>query len=159
MAPVTESGLVVPHDHPLVPKTLQLNVETEEAPAEPEEVEETQEEKRVRMASQLPEPTGYRVLVALPEVSDKTEGGIVKPHEAKALEEVATVCGYVLAKGPDAYSDPKRFPSGSWCEEGDWVVFRAFSGTRIRVHGQEFRLLNDDSIEATVEDPQGVERA
>lgn len=156
MATQTESGLIVPDTGLLVPSTIKRSVEPEqEAP----EQEESQEEKRVRMASQLPKPTGYKILVALPEVSDTTEGGIYKPHEARALEEVATVCGYVLDLGSDAYSDEKRFPSGPYCEKGDWVVFRAFSGTRIKVHGQEFRLLNDDSIEAVVEDPQGVERA
>jgi len=117
------------------------------------------DERQVRGATQLPVPTGYKLLIALPEVSNETEGGLIKPESAVALERVATVCGYVVSMGGDAYSDKDRFPSGAYCEVGDWVVIRAFSGTRIKVHGQEFRLINDDSVEATVEDPQGVERA
>ena len=148
--PTTESGLIVPEGGLSLPP----GVEKTEAPED-----ETQEERQVRMASQLPTPTGYKILVALPVVSEVTEGGIYKAQQAMSIEEVATVCGYVIAVGPDAYGDDKRFPSGPYCEPGGWVVFRAFSGTRIKVHGQEFRLLNDDSVEATVEDPQGVERA
>lgn len=115
--------------------------------------------KEPRPAHQLPKPTGYKILIALPEAEDTTEGGIIKAEETKELEEVASPVGYVVALGPDCYKDPKRFPSGPWCEESDWIIIRPFSGTRILVHGQEFRLINDDSVEATVEDPQGIKRA
>ena len=107
-------------------------------------------------ATQLPEPTGYKLLIALPEVSDKTEGGIAKANETKLHEEVATICGYVLAIGPDAYKDKKRFPGGPYCKLGDWVLMRAYSGTRFKIHGRELRLINDDSIEAVVGDPRGI---
>ena len=69
------------------------------------------------------------------------------------------MCGYVLKLGPDAYQDKNRFPSGPWCQEGDWVVFRPYSGTRMKIYGKEFRLINDDTVEAVVEDPTGVVRA
>lgn len=122
---------------------------TLEAPAETEK----------RVATQLPEPSGYKLLIALPDVSDTTDSGIYKPHSVRQLEELSTVVGFVLKVGPDAYRDESRFPSGPYCSEGDWVVFRAFSGTRIKIHDKEFRLINDDTVEAVVEDPQGITRA
>lgn len=112
-----------------------------------------------RNASQLPEPSGYRLLIALPEVEETTEGGIYIPEERRAAESVASVVGYVMKSGPDAYSDEKRFPNGPWCKDGDWIVMRAYSGTRLRIHGKELRIINDDSVEAVIEDPRGVSRA
>jgi len=112
-----------------------------------------------RTASQLPEPTGYRLLIALPEVEEMTEGGIYITDERRTAESVASVVGYVMKVGPDAYSDEKRFPNGPWCKEGDWIVMRAYSGTRLRIHGKELRIINDDSVEAVIEDPRGVARA
>ena len=112
-----------------------------------------------RIASQLPEPKGYKLLIALPEIDETTEGGIIKSAQSQHEEAISTVVGFVLKAGPDAYANFSRFPSGPYCREGDWVVFRAFSGTRIKIHGKEFRLINDDTVEAVVEDPRGVERA
>ncbi len=112
-----------------------------------------------KYASQLPEPSGYKLLITLPEVEEKTEGRIIKPYESRHEESIATVVGWVMSMGPDAYANKDRFPSGPYCQVGDWVVFRAFSGTRIKVQGKEFRLINDDTVEAVVEDPRGVERA
>jgi co-chaperonin GroES (HSP10) len=109
--------------------------------------------------SQLPEPRGWKILVAMPEVEESTKGGILKATSTMRDEEVSNICGYVLKLGPDAYSDKNRFPSGPWCESGDWVVFRAYSGTRMKMYGKEFRLINDDTVEAVVEDPTGVVRA
>ena len=109
--------------------------------------------------SQLPEPKGWRILVAMPLVEEKTEGGIVKVESTVRDEELSNICGYVLKLGRECYKDSKRFPSGAWCKKGDWVVFRAYSGTRIKMYGQEFRLINDDTVEAVVDDPTGVVRA
>ena len=115
-------------------------------------------EKEKQEATQLPEPTGYRILIAIPEKEDKTEGGILKADETIRNEEVATITGFVLKMGPDCYKDESRFPTGPWCSEGDFVVFRSFSGTRIKIHGKEFRIINDDSVEAVVDDPRGIEK-
>lgn len=115
-----------------------------------------QEEKE---AKQLPQPSGYRLLIALPEVDEKTEGGIFKTDNAMETEAVSSVVGFVIKMGPDAYSDTKRFPSGPWCKEGDFVLFRAFQGTRLKIHGKEFRFINDDSVEGVVDDPRGYARA
>ena len=108
---------------------------------------------------QLPDPSGYRILVAMPNAEEKTEGGILKANQTIKDEEVSNICGMVLKLGPDCYKDERRFPSGPWCKEKDWVVFRSYSGTRMKMYGQEFRLINDDTVEAVVEDPTGVVRA
>lgn len=110
-------------------------------------------------AKALPEPSGYRLLVALPDVEEATSGGIIVPEERRDAEQVASIVGFVLKTGPEAYADKGKFPDGAWCKEGDWIVMRAYSGTRLRVHGKEFRIINDDSVEAVVEDPRGVVRA
>ena len=112
-----------------------------------------------RYASQLPEPKGYKLLIALPEVEEATEGGIIKSAQSQHEESIATIVGWVMSMGPDAYVNYQRFPNGPYCQVGDFVIFRAFSGTRIKIHGKEFRLINDDTVEAVVEDPRGVERA
>ena len=112
-----------------------------------------------QLATQLPEPKGYKLLIALPEIEEATEGGIIKSAQSQHEESIATVVGWVMSMGPDAYVNYNRFPNGPYCEVGDWVVFRAFSGTRLKIHGREFRLINDDTVEAVVEDPRGVERA
>ena len=109
--------------------------------------------------SQLPEPKGWRILVAMPLVEEKTEGGIVKVESTVRDAELSNICGYVLKLGAECYKDKNRFPTGAWCKKGDWVIFRAYSGTRIKMYGQEFRLINDDTVEAVVDDPTGVVRA
>ncbi len=80
--------------------------------------------------SQLPEPTGYKILIALPDVDEKTEGGIIKAQETMHLEEVGSIVGFVMKLGPDAYEDKKKFPNGAYCKEGDFVLMRSYSGTR-----------------------------
>ena len=117
------------------------------------------EEESANYASQLPQPSGYKLLIALPEVEEETEGGLIKSAQFQHEESIATIVGWVMAMGPDAYVNFARFPNGPYCQVGDWVIFRAFSGTRIKIHGKEFRLINDDTVEAVVEDPRGVERA
>ena len=110
-------------------------------------------------AKQLPEPSGYHILIGIPESEEKTDGGILKARQTIEIEETATIVGFVLKLGPDCYQDKKRFPSGPWCKEGDFIIMRAYSGTRISIHGKEFRLINDDTVEAVVEDPRGYTRA
>ena len=109
-------------------------------------------------AKQLPEPTGYHILVGLPEVDEKTSGGILKTIETAHGEEVSSIVGFVIKLGPQCYADKNRFPNGPWCKEGDFIIMRPYSGTRMMIHGKEFRLINDDTVEAVVEDPRGVSR-
>lgn len=112
-----------------------------------------------RKAKQLPDPSGYRILCAIPEVEEKTEGGIFKSDLTIQYEEILTTVLFVMKMGPDCYKDATRFPSGPWCKEGDFILVRPHAGTRVKIHGKEFRIVNDDSVEAVVEDPRGVSRA
>ena len=116
---------------------------------------ETAEEK----ARQLPTPVGYHILVALPESEEKYDSGLIKADETRRFEEVLSTVFFVVKLGPDCYKDEKRFPTGPWCKEGDFILARPNSGTRLKIHGREFRLLNDDSVEAVVQDPRGISRA
>tara|TARA_R110000765_G_scaffold213838_1_gene318851 strand:+ start:130 stop:498 length:369 start_codon:yes stop_codon:yes gene_type:complete len=111
------------------------------------------------LQAKLPEPKGFKVLIAVPELDGKTEGGVIMPDALKAMEETASIIGFVIKTGPEAYTDKERFPSGPYCEEGDFVIFRSYSGTRFKVMGKEFRIINDDTVEAVVEDPRGYSRA
>jgi co-chaperonin GroES (HSP10) len=114
--------------------------------------------KEGNKAKQLPDPTGYHILVGLPEVEEKTDGGILKTVDSVRAEEVSSIVGFVIKLGSECYSDKKRFPNGPWCKEGDFIIMRPYSGTRMMIHGKEFRLINDDTVEAVVEDPRGVGR-
>tara|TARA_B100001059_G_scaffold77055_1_gene74708 strand:- start:5982 stop:6368 length:387 start_codon:yes stop_codon:yes gene_type:complete len=110
--------------------------------------------------AQLPIPVGYRVLIALPQVEDTYgDTGLVKSTTTKQQEHIMSIIGLVLDMGDLAYSDKERFPSGPWCKAGDYVMFRMNTGTRFKVSGVEYRLMNDDSIEAVVADPHGIIRA
>lgn len=110
-------------------------------------------------AKQLPDPSGYRILCAIPEIERKTEGGILKADVTVSNEELLTSTLFVVKVGPDAFKDEKRFPSGPWCKEGDFILTRPHAGSRVKIHGREFRIINDDSVEAVVQDPRGISRA
>ena len=121
-------------------------------------------EKKVReqegeLEVQIPKPVGYRVLVALPNVEATFESGIAKAESTKHEEYVLSIIGAVIDMGQQAYKDKDRFPLGPWCKQGDYVMFRANTGTRFKVGQQEYRLMNDDSIEAVVADPRAISRA
>ena len=112
-------------------------------------------------AKQLPEPKRFHVLCVVPEAMEQyadSEIGIIKSSQAMYHEEVLTSVLFVVKLGPDAYKDETRFPSGPSCKEGDFVIVRPNSGTRLKIHGREFRIINDDSVEAVVEDPRGISR-
>ncbi len=106
----------------------------------------------------IPKPVGYRVLVALPNVEETYDGGIVKAAKTLRDEYILSTIGLVLDMGEQAYADKSRFPTGPWCKQGDYVMFRANTGTRFKVGKQEYRLMNDDSIEAVVDDPSVISR-
>ena len=118
-------------------------------------LDKSEEEK----ARQLPEPAGYHILVALPEAEEKYDSGLIKADETRRYEEVLSTVFFVVALGPDCYKDPEKFPTGPWCKKGDFVLARPNSGTRLKIHGREFQLINDDSVEAVVQDPRGISRA
>ena len=114
----------------------------------------TNEEK----AAQLPIPTGYHILCAIPESEKEFDSGLVKADETMRHEEALTTVLFVVELGPDCYKDEKRFTSGPWCKKGDFVLVRPHSGSRLVIHGREFRIINDDTIEAVVSDPRGIRR-
>jgi co-chaperonin GroES (HSP10) len=109
-------------------------------------------------ARQLPDPSGYRILCAIPEIENTFDNGLIKADITMHHEELLTTVLFVVKLGPDCYKDAARFPSGPWCKEGDFVLVRPHAGTRVKIHGREFRIINDDSIEGVVEDPRGISR-
>ena len=109
-------------------------------------------------AKQLPSPSGYRILCAVPEVDKEFDSGLVKSEETVRMEETLTTVLFVVELGPDCYKDSDRFPSGPWCKPGDFILVRPNAGTRLVIHGKEFRIINDDSVEAVVEAPRGITR-
>lgn len=109
-------------------------------------------------ASQLPKPSGYKILCAIPDIEEEYESGLVKAETTIRHEELLTTVLFVVALGPDCYKDPAKFPTGPWCKVGDFVLTRPHAGSRLVIHGKEFRMINDDSVEGTVQDPRGVKR-
>lgn len=116
----------------------------------------TPEEK----ARQVPDPSTFHLLCVLPEIDEEYgDSGLVKSGQTIHYEELLSPVLFVVKMGPDAYKDASRFPSGPSCKVGDFVLVRPNTGTRIKIHGKEFRLINDDSVEAVVQDPRGITRA
>jgi co-chaperonin GroES (HSP10) len=108
------------------------------------------------MLDQLPNPSGYRMLVLPFTPKEKTKGGIIFSQESLDKARIATNCGYVLKLGPLCYHDKDKFPTGPWCKEKDWVIFARYAGSRLPIEGGEVRLLNDDEVLGTVKDPESV---
>ncbi len=138
----------------LLPDSVKASLKIANAP----DALELQVEEAEERGKQLPAPVGYKLLLILPEQGDKYESGIVKADSTRYADEVASVVAFVAAMGPDCYQDSKKFPNGPWCKQGDFVIIRPYGGVRIVVHGKEMRLVNDDSIEAVVDDPRGIKR-
>lgn len=109
-------------------------------------------------AKQLPDPKGYRILCAIPEAEESFDSGLLKSDETRRHDELLTTVLFVVKMGPDCYKDAERFPNGPWCGEGDFILVRPNAGTRLVIHGREFRIINDDSVEAVVQDPRGITR-
>ena len=124
-----------------------------------EVAEPTPEEIQVQMARQLPEPRGWRLLCSLVTATDQYDSGLLKADETKKIEELTSPVLFVLKLGDLAYKDEAKFPTGAWCKEGDFVITRPYTGTRIMIYGKEFRVIYDDQVEAVVEDPRGITRA
>jgi len=127
-------------------------------PMDAPEPEATAEER----ATQLPTPQGWRILCAVPEVDQKIAGtslDLVRDTASLRQEEHATTVLFVMKVGADAYADKTKFPTGPWCKEGDFVLVRTYTGTRFKIFGKEFRLINDDQVDAVVQDPRGLTRA
>jgi len=109
-------------------------------------------------AKQLPRPQGYRILCAIPEAEKEFDSGIAKADATIRHDELLTTVLFVVELGPDCYLDKTRFPNGPWCKKGDFILVRPNAGTRLVIHDREFRIINDDSVEAIVDDPRGIKR-
>jgi len=113
---------------------------------------ETIEDQR----DQLPEPSGWRILVLPFTPKEKTKGGIIIAQESLEKLRIATNCGYVIKLGPLAYHDKEKYPTGPWCKKGQWVIFARYAGSRLPIEGGEVRLLNDDEVLGTIDNPESV---
>lgn len=146
---MSESGLILPPGLSLPPTVQPVDKPDENADNETK-------------ASALPTPTGWKLLCVVPEVDSKIAGtslDLVRDTATMRQEEHATTVLFVLRMGPDAYKDTAKFPSGAWCKEGDFILVRTYTGTRFKIFGKEFRILNDDQVECVVQDPRGITRA
>ena len=108
------------------------------------------------LLERMPTPTGWRLLVLPYRGKGKTDGGIYLPDAVVQEQTVSTQVGYVLKVGSLAYKDSEKFPTGAWCEEGDWVMFARYSGSRFKIDGGEVRILNDDEVLAKIMDPEDI---
>ena len=145
---MSDVGLILPPGISLPP-----HIQPVEQPDEDDDNEEK--------AGALPTPTGWKLLCVVPEVEQKIAGtslDLVRDTATMRQEEHATTVLFVLRAGPDAYTDKAKFPTGAWCKEGDFVLVRMYSGTRFKIFGKEFRLINDDQVDAVVQDPRGLTR-
>ena len=143
----------------------QLSTSGKEIPKHKNALEEKYQSTKVKrldqdniqnVVDQLPEPSGWRMLVLPFTPREKTKGGIIFSQESLDKARIATNCGYVIKMGPLAYGDKEKFPTGPWCKKGDWVIFARYAGSRLPIEGGEVRLLNDDEVLGTVKDPESV---
>ena len=123
-------------------------------------IKQVEKEKKPKKKSleemSLPKPTGWRILVLPYKAKEKTKGGIILSDKTVTESQIATNCGLVMEMGPDAYNDKDKFPNGPWCKKKDWVLFARYAGSRIYIDGGEIRVLNDDEILGTIEDPEDI---
>ena len=149
----------------------QLSTSKKEVPKHKNALEEKYKEQKVEsveeatrvdetnvsdIQNELPQPTGWRILVLPFTPKEKTKGGIIIAQESLDKARIATNCGYVVKMGPMAYGDKEKFPTGPWCKEKDWVIFARYAGARMQIDGGEIRMLNDDEILGTIDDPKDL---
>ena len=143
----------------------QLSISKKEVPKHKNALEEKYKEQKVKsvdetnvsdIKDELPQPSGWRLLVLPFTPKEKTKGGIIIAQESLDKARIATNCGYVVKMGPMAYGDKEKFPTGPWCKEKDWVIFARYAGSRLPIEGGEVRLLNDDEVLGTIKDPESV---
>ena len=146
----TSKKVVPKHKNALEEKYKEQKVESVE------EVKRVDETNVSDIKNELPQPTGWRILVLPFTPKEKTKGGIIIAQESLDKARIATNCGYVVKMGPMAYGDKEKFPTGPWCKEKDWVIFARYAGSRLPIEGGEVRLLNDDEVLGTIKDPESV---
>ena len=104
----------------------------------------------------LPKPVGYRMLIRPWSGEKKTKGGILITESTQETIEMTTVVGLVILMGDLCYKDEKKFPSGAWCKEGQFVIYGRYAGSRFKTKYGEHRILNDDEIIATIRRPEDI---
>jgi|TARA_R100001129_G_scaffold155296_1_gene118224 chaperonin GroES len=119
-------------------------------------IEDKKEQNKQPALDKVPKAVGWRITVLPHKGIDKTKGGLLLTDKAIEEQQLTTNVGLILNMGPDAYSDKTKFPNGPWCKKGDWVVFARYAGSRVKIDGGEIRILNDDEILSTVEDPTDI---
>ena len=140
---------------PKVKYALAEKYKEESAKKRQEEVD-GYERLKTKEASKLPAPTGWRMLILPFKMKEKTKGGVYLGQDTLERQQVGSTCGLVLATGPDCYADKEKFPEGPWCKKGDWIIFARYAGSRIQIDGGEVRLLNDDEVLATIDNPEDI---
>ena len=126
-----------------------------EAKYEKQDQEATNKPSQTNL-EKLPDPTGWRILVMPFQVKEETKGGIIIAQETLDRARAAVQVGYVLKMGPLCYKDEERYPTGAWCKPKDWVIFARYAGSRMGIDGGEIRMLNDDEILGTIDDPKDL---
>ena len=119
-------------------------------------IHEASKEPEKTNLDKLPDPTGWRILVMPFRVKEKSEGGIIIAQETLDRARAAVQVGYVLKMGPLCYDDKDKYPTGAWCKQKDWVIFARYAGSRMEIEGGEIRMLNDDEILGTIDDPKDL---
>ena len=141
-------------ENPKIKYALADKYEEENKKIEDKE-QKTYDRLKSKESDRLPQPTGWRMLLLPFKMKEKTKGGLILGQETLEKQQVASQCGLVLAMGPHCY-DKEKFPEGPWCKKGDWVVFARYAGSRIQIDGGEVRLLNDDEVLATIDNPEDI---
>jgi len=139
----------IPKHKPALAEKYKEEKSQEKDPLSPENI-------GTETVDQLPNPSGWRLLVLPFTPKDKTKGGILIAQETLDKLRIATNCGYVLKMGPLCYADKEKFETGPWCKKGDWVIFARYAGSRLPIDGGEVRLLNDDEVLGTIKDPEAI---
>ena len=142
-----------------IPKTKLALEEKYQEENKAKEIEQTKRLDETNIGSlidELPNPSGWRMLVLPFTPKEKTSGGIIIAQESLDKARIATNCGYVLKMGPLCYKDKNKFETGPWCKEKDWVIFARYAGSRLPIEGGEVRILNDDEVLGTIKDPESV---
>jgi chaperonin GroES len=91
-------------------------------------------------------PLGDRVLVKRVEEEEKTKGGIIIPDTAKEKPQE----GEVVAVGPGARND-KGDVVALDVKAGDKILFGKWSGTEVKVDGQDLLIMKESDILGVVE--------
>jgi co-chaperonin GroES (HSP10) len=117
--------------------------------------EATKEPEKTNL-EKLPNPTGWRLLIMPFRVKEETKGGIIIAQETLERARSAVQVGYVLKMGDLCYKDEDKFPTGPWCKPKDWVIFARYAGSRMDIDGGEIRMLNDDEVLGTIDDPKDL---